>query len=357
MKWGIRWYGAKDHIPINHIRQIPGVDGVVGTLLGKMLGDLWTLEKIKALKDSVESSGLELLGIESVAVADAIKAGTEDRDRCIKNYKQTIRNLSSCGIHLICYSFKPIFGWAKTTLFYKNPDTSYSLVYDDKVVQSLKPQDMYELIKSQSKGFEMSGWEEKWLAKIDELLEIYKGFTREKLFDNLAYFLKEVIPVCEECDVKMAIHPDEPPYEIFGLLRITKNLEDLKQIIEVVDSPYNGIMLCTGSIGSNPDNDVVQIIKEVGHRVHFVHFRNVEFLGERKFRESAHMSKDGAFDMYKIMEALVDVGFDGIIRPDYGRTIWDEECMPGYGLYDRALGICYAQGLYEAITKSKGIQK
>ena len=177
--------------------------------------------------------------------------------------------------------------------------------------------------------------------------------TYTKIGDR-SYFLKKIIPVCEEMDVKMAIHPDDPPFELFGFPRITKNLEDLKKILSIVDSPYNGLTLCTGSLGAEPNNDMVEIIHEVGNKINFVHFRNVEFLGERKFRESAHLSTDGSLDMYAIMKALVDVGFDGVIRPDHGRTVFGEVAMPGYGLYDRAMGITYLQGLLEAITKAKG---
>lgn len=355
MKWGFRWYGEKgDTIPLDYVRQIPGINGVVGTLLTKLPGDVWEVSEIQELKDSVEKGGLELLGIESVAIHDAIKAGTPERDQYIENYIKTIKNLSACDVRMICYSFKPIFGWAKTDLFYENKDGSFSLVYDQAVVDKMEPADMYKLIHSQSKGFSLPGWEEERLNKFGKLVEMYEGVTEEILFENLSYFLKKIIPVCEAMDVKMAIHPDDPPFELFGFPRITKNLQDLKNILSIVDSPYNGLTLCTGSLGAEPNNDMVEIIREVGHRINFVHFRNVEFLGERKFRESAHLSTDGSLDMYAIMKALVDVGFDGVIRPDHGRTVFGEVAMPGYGLYDRAMGITYLQGLHEAITKAKG---
>lgn len=353
MEWGFRWYGEGDSIPLQNVKQIPGINGVVGTLLNKLPGDVWEVEEIQALKASVEAGDLKLLGIESVAIHDAIKAGTADRDRYIDNYIQTIRNLSACGVNMICYSFKPIFGWAKTELFYENLDGSFSLVYDQKVVDGMDPGDMYQLIHSQSKGFKLPGWEAERLKKFNDLMALYEGVTEEKLFDNLSYFLKKIIPVCEETDVLMAIHPDDPPWEIFGLPRITKNLSDLKKILSIVDSKYNGITLCTGSLGADPNNDMVEIIREVGHRINFVHFRNVLFMGERKFKESAHLSTEGSLDMYAIMKALVEVGFDGVIRPDHGRTVWGEVAMPGYGLYDRAMGITYLQGLHEAVVKSK----
>ena len=356
MKWGFRWYGAKDSIPLKHFKQIPGTDGVVGTLLGKLPGEVWEIDEIKAFKKSIEDEGLELLGIESVAVCDAIKARTAECDHYIDNYIQTIKNLAACDIHFVCYSFKPIFGWAKTNLKYENPDGSYSLVFDQSVVENMEASEMFQLINSQSNGFKLPGWEEERLKQFNTLMDMYKDVTEEDLFNNLAYFLQRVIPVCEQVDVKMGIHPDDPPWEIFGLPRITKNLEDYKRIINIIDSPYNGITLCTGSLGANPDTDLVQLIHELGHRISFVHLRNIEFLGENKFRESAHLSIDGSLDMYALMKALVDVGFDGIIRPDHGRAIWDEVAMPGYGLYDRALGFTYLKGLYEAITKSKEVK-
>lgn len=353
MQWGFRWYGEKgDTIPLENVRQIPGINGIVGTLLNKLPGDVWEISEIQELKESVETKNLEFLGIESVAVHDAIKAGTSERDKYIENYIQTIRNLSKCGIHMICYSFKPIFGWAKTDLFHENSDGSFSLVYDQSVVDNMEASDMFKLIHSQSKGFSLPGWEEERLNKFDSLVEIYQGVTEEVLFDNLTYFLKKIIPVCEEMNVKMAIHPDDPPFEIFGFPRITKNLNDLERILNIVDSPYNGITLCTGSLGADPENDLVEIIHEVGNKINFVHFRNVKFLGERHFKESAHLSTEGSLDMHAIMQALVDVDFDGVIRPDHGRTVWNEVAMPGYGLYDRAMGITYMQGLHESIIKS-----
>lgn len=353
MKWGFRWYGSKgDSIPLKHIKQVPGVNGVVGTLLHKLPGDIWSVNEINEFKSEIVASGLELLGIESVAIHDAIKAGTKDRDLYIDNYIQTIRNLAVCDVRLVCYSFKAIFGWAKTHLFYENEDNSFSLVFDQEVVENMEARDMFKLIHSQSNGFKMPGWEEKRLKDFDRLMKMYEGITEEKLFDNLKYFLEKVIPVCEEVDVKLGIHPDDPPWEIFGLPRITKNIDDLKRIIEVIDSPYNGITFCTGALGPNINNDLVSMIKEIGHRINFVHFRNIEFMGPKKFKETAHETNSGSLDMYQLMKALIDIGFDGVIRPDHGRSIWGETSMPGYGLYDRALGMTYAHGLYEAIIKS-----
>ncbi|WP_086315698.1 mannonate dehydratase [Candidatus Enterococcus palustris] len=357
MKWGFRWYGTEgDAIPLKHIRQIPGITGIVGTLLNKLPGDIWSVEEIQTLKQSVEKEGLELLGIESIAIHDAIKAGTPERDLYIDHYIQTLRNLGKCGISLVCYSFKPIFGWAKTDLAYENEDGSLSLLFDQAVVENMQPEDMYQLIHSQSKGFRLPGWEEERLQQFQELKAMYEGVTEEKLVENLRYFLERVIPVCEDEDIKMGIHPDDPPWEIFGLPRITKNLADLKRILSLVDSPANGITFCTGSLGADPTNDLPTMIREIGDRINFVHFRNVKYLGDHRFEETAHPSVAGSLDMSALMQALVDVGYEGVIRPDHGRAIWDENAMPGYGLYDRAMGLTYIQGLYEA-TKANENRK
>lgn len=351
LKWTFRWYGDNDPITLDHIRQIPNMHGVVGTLVKKLPGDLWTKEEILELKNAVEAKGLTLAGIESVSIHDSIKAGTPERDHYIEVYKENIKNLGELGVNVICYSFKPIFGWAKTNLEYELPDSSHTLEYDDKVVQQIEPKQMFGLISGQTSGFQLSGWEPERLAKFQKLEDMYKGITEEKLFENLCYFLERVIPVCEQYGVKMAIHPDDPPFDMFGLPRITKNKEDILKIVNAVDSDYNGVTLCTGSLGANPENDLVDIIHSLKGKIHFAHLRNVQILGDKHFLESAHLSKEGSLDMYAIVKALHDIGFDGIARPDHGRTIWGEVARPGYGLYDRAIGISYLQGLEEAVEK------
>lgn len=353
MKWSFRWYGKDDPIPIEYVNQIPQMDGVVGTLLDKLPGDVWEVDEIQALKESVNRVGLQLHGIESVSIHDAIKAGTAERDQYIENYKQTIRNLGSCGVKVICYSFKPIFGWLKTDLNYKFEDGSIGLVYDQSVIDGMRPSETFNYVKKQTGGFKLSGWEEERLAKFDRLTAMYEGITEAQLFENYRYFIEAIVDTLEESDVYMAIHPDDPPWNVFEYPRITKNLDDLKRILSITDSKHHGLTLCTGSLGANPNNDLVEIINEVADRIHFVHFRNVGFLGQQKFAETAHYTPEGSLDMYAIMKALIDNGYDGIIRPDHGREIWGEVARPGYGLYDRALGISYMQGLYEAITKDK----
>lgn len=210
---------------------------------------------------------------------------------------------------------------------------------------------MADEMQKGSGGFEMPGWEPERMASLMSLFEQYKSVSHDDLFNNLQYFLEQIIPVCEECDIKMAIHPDDPPWDIFGLPRITTNKENLRRILSLVDSEYNGLTLCSGSLGSNPDNDIPELIRLFGKHIHFAHVRNIKIHERGKFDESSHLSSDGSLDLFEIMKAYHDVGFDGYIRPDHGRMIWDESGRAGYGLYDRALGITYLNGLWEAIEK------
>ena len=176
----------------------------------------------------------------------------------------------------------------------------------------------------------------------------------DRLFRNLVYFLEAIGGVCEKYDIKMGIHPDDPAWPIFGLPRIVTGQEDILRLLKAVDKPYNGITLCTGSLGSNPANDICGIIRAAKGRIPFAHIRNLKYNSDRDFEEAAHLSSDGSMDMYAIMKELYDTGFDGVIRPDHGRMIWGEKAMPGYGLYDRALGATYLSGLWEAIEKGGG---
>ncbi len=353
MKMVFRWYGSKfDPIPLRYIRQIPGVSGVVATLMEFPAGDVWPVEAIMAQKAEVNAAGLELEVIESVNVHEDIKLGLPTRDRYIENYKQTLRNLKLGGVKVVCYNFMPVFDWTRSNLAKVLPDGSNALSYDQTIIDRITdPQKMADEIQKGSGGFEMPGWEPERMASLKSLFEQYKAVSHDDLFNNLKYFLEQIIPVCEECNIKMAIHPDDPPWDIFGLPRITTNKENLRRILSLVDSEYNGLTLCSGSLGSNPENDIPEIVRLFGKRIHFAHVRNIKILEPGKFDESSHLSSDGSLDLFEIMKAYHDVGFDGYIRPDHGRMIWDEKGRAGYGLYDRALGITYLNGLWEAIEK------
>lgn len=358
MEMTFRWYGAdQEKITLDQIRQIPGVKGVVGCLMDIPVGEVWPEERIDELVRQVEDHGLTLKVIESVNIHDDIKVGLSSRDKYIENYKQTIRNLAKFGIKVICYNFMPVFDWIKSDLDYELVDGSKTLCFEKKDIPD-DPQELLDTYAKGTNGFTLPGWEPERLAQVKHLFEIYKDVDEDKLRENLVYFLKAIMPTCEECDVKMAIHPDDPPYSMFGLPRIIKNREDLDWLCRAVDTPYNGITLCTGSIAEDPANDVYAILEEFTRRgrIHFAHVRNIKYLhpGENKdFYEAAHLSESGSLDMYRIVQALHDNGFTGFIRPDHGRMIWGETGRPGYGLFDRALGVAYINGLWEALDKKE----
>ncbi len=353
MKMTLRWFGKNyDSVTLEQIRQIPGVTGVITTLYNKAAGELWSLDEILEMKGEVESKGLKIEGIESVNIHDAIKIGLPEREQYINNYIETLENLGKADIHLVCYNFMPVFDWTRSDLAKVREDGSTVLSYDQEIIDSIDPTKIFAELDKKSNGFVLPGWEPERLEKVKVLFEQYKDVDNDKLLENLIYFLNKIKPVCEKYDIKMAIHPDDPAWPVFSLPRIVINKENILKILKGVDSEFNGITLCTGSLGSNPNNDIVDIIKVAKGRIHFAHVRNLIHHAPGKFDEAAHLSSDGSLDMYEIMKALYEIGFDGPVRPDHGRAIWGEVAMPGYGLYDRALGATYLNGLLEAIAKN-----
>ena len=353
MQMTFRWFGSeKDTVTLEQIKQIPNVVGVVPALHNLPAGEAWELDDIMKMKSEIEKAGLTMECIESVNVHEDIKIGLPTRDKYIENYKTSIRNLAKAGVKVICYNFMPVFDWTRTDLAMDLGDGATCLSYDGVQIEGKSPEQMFKDIDDNSNGYAMPGWETERMPEIKELFEKYKGVTSDDLWNNLKYFLDAIMPVCEECDVKMAIHPDDPPWDIFGLPRIIKDRESLKKLLEIVPSKYNGLTFCTGSLGASSKNDLPSMIREFGDRIYFAHLRNVKVV-DNHFNETAHESNTGSLDMYEIVKALQDVGFDGYIRPDHGRMIWGEVARPGYGLYDRALGVAYLNGLWEAVKKSK----
>lgn len=360
MKMTLRWYGSKlDSITLNQIRQIPGVKGVISGLYDIPAGEVWRVERIHALKNEIEKEGLTLEGIESVSVHEDIKLGTPQAEKYIVNYKQTLKNLGEAGIKLACYNFMPVFDWLRTDLAKVLPDGSNTMSYDKDIIDSINPSEIFDLMSGQSGGFVLSGWEPERVNEIKKLLELYSDVDEEKLWKNLEAFLKEVIPVAEKYDVKMAIHPDDPPWSVFGLPRLITSKENLDRFINLVNSPYNGLTICTGSLGAGVKNNMPEIIRYFGAkgRIHFGHVRNIKIHEPGKFDEVSHRSEDGSLDMFEIMKAFYDIRFEGPLRPDHGRMLWGEKGRPGYGLFDRALGITYLIGLWEAIEKMEKIER
>lgn len=349
-----RWYGEADPIPLQYIKQIPGCSGIMGMMDNFAAGEVWDKEIFRRYVEEVHQSGLEVEVIESVNVHEDIKLGLETRDRYIENYKQSIRNLAECGVKVIVYNFMPVFDWLRTDLAKEiEEDGSNSLYYDEKDLEGMTPEILVSRTIESAKGFSLPGWEPERLAELKEVLSLYREIDEEKLLENFQYFLERILPTCEEVGIKMALHPDDPAWPVFGIPRISHTKEQLDRIINLVDSPANCLCVCTGSLGSSLDNDIPGILRYFGEKkkIACAHVRNVKHLAPRTFRESSHLSSEGDLDMYEVMKALYDVGFDGYLRPDHGRMIWGEQGRAGYGLYDRALGLTYLNGLWEAIQK------
>lgn len=355
MKMTFRHYGNDDPISLQYVAQIPGVTGVMAMLNEFEAGEVWDKDIFKAYVDECHKYGLECEIIESINVHEDIKMGLPTRDEYIENYKQSLRNVAECGVKVVIYNFMPVFDWLKTDLAYELPDGSNTLAFDQAKVEGLSPRDMVDEILNGAGNFQLPGWEPERLARLEEVLDQYKDIDEDKLRENYKYFLEAIIPTCEEVGIKMAVHPDDPAWPLFDIPRITSTADDLEKIINLVDSPSNTLCICTGSLGSRKENDLPAIIREyVGRdRVGAMHVRNIKFEGEKKFYEAAHLSTCGSLDMYEIMKALSDSGFTGYLRPDHGRMIWGEEGRAGYGLYDRALGVTYLNGLWEAVEKDK----
>jgi mannonate dehydratase len=353
MEMTLRWFGSKyDSVTLEQIRQIPGVKGVITTLYHTVPGEAWKMEDIIAMKAEVEAAGLKVAGIESVNIHDAIKLGLPERDLYIDNYITSLENLGKADIRMVCYNFMPVFDWTRTELARKRADGSTVLAYNQDYVDQISPETLFASVESNSNGFVMPGWEPERLKRNKELFKLYEDVDDDKLFANLKYFLERIMPTCDKYDINMAIHPDDPAWSVFGLPRIIISKENIHRMMKMVDNPHNGVTFCSGSYGTNLANDLPDMIRSLKGRIHFAHVRNLKFNSQRDFEEAAHLSSDGTFDMYEIMKALYEIGFTGPIRPDHGRMIWGEVAMPGYGLYDRALGATYLNGLWEAIDKS-----
>ena len=347
MEMTFRWYGRDDQVTLENIRQIPGMKGIVTAIYDVPVGEVWSRERIRQLKQDVEASGLKLSVIESVPVHEDIKLGKTTRDQLIDNYIQTIKNLGAEGVNIVCYNFMPVFDWTRTDLAYDLPDGSNALIFDEEVAKKMDP------VKGE---LSLPGWDSSYTKdEMKAIMDEYSKVDEEKLWEHLEYFIKRVIPAAEEAGVKMAIHPDDPPYSIFGLPRIITSKENLVRFVELYDSPNNGVTVCVGSYASDPNNNAVEMLKEMlkRNRVNFMHARNIRLTGKGKsFEESAHPTEYGSIDMYEVVKALHDANWEGPIRPDHGRMIWGETGRPGYGLFDRALGATYLHGLAEAVAKN-----
>ncbi len=351
MTW--RWYGiGNDHISLSDIKQIPGVEGIVWALHNYPAGEVWPLDEILKEKELINSFGFNIDVVESVNVHEDIKLGKSMRDEYINNYCTTLRNLAKAGVKVVTYNFMPVFDWTRTDLYHQLDDGSNALFYE-KDVANVDVDVMIKNILDSTNSMTMPGWEPERLANVKERIKEYSSLTEEDLWDNLKYFLDRVIPVAKECDIKMAIHPDDPPWSIFGLHRLIINKQNIEKFLSLYDSQYNGLAICTGSLGASEDNDLVDIVSTFASKIHFIHIRNVKVYENGDFCEVSHRSCDGRIDVYRVLKTLHKNGYKGYIRPDHGRHLWGEEkvCRPGYGLYDRALGVMYMLGIIDSLRE------
>ena len=344
MEMTFRWFGASDPVSLEQIGQIPGVRGVVSALTDVPAGAVWPRESLENLAERIASAGLRLSVVESIAVHEDIKLGRPTRDALADDYARSIENVGRVGVRVICYNFMPVFDWTRTNLAMRMPDGSTTLAFDDEDLAGI------DLLKGTE---DLPGWAATYDAPtLGALMDAYAGVTEQRLWENLAYFLERIVPVAESAGVKLAIHPDDPPWPVFGLPRIISDGAALDRVTALVNSPANGVTFCTGSLGANPKNDLPAIARKLGAagKIHFVHARNVRVTGHHQFHETEHPTAFGDIDMRRVLGSLRETGFDGPMRPDHGRMIWGEHGRPGYGLNDRALGAAYLQGLWEGLS-------
>ncbi|HEY0217763.1 MAG TPA: mannonate dehydratase [Cellulomonas sp.] len=370
MKMGFRWFGeGNDTVTLDEIRQVPGVETIVWSLHHKQAGEVWHEAEIAAeiatitqLTDEHRARGVRTTFdaevVESVNVHESIKLGRTvlgmSRDQAIENYRTTLARLGRAGVKVVCYNFMPVFDWLRTDMFHPLPDGSTALFYEKAVVDRLSPESLIETMAASSGGLTLPGWEPERLAAFTELSAAYAGVTHEDMYAHYQYFLDAVVPTCEEYDIKLGVHPDDPAFDLFGWPRVVSHKEDLARVLSLNDSPYHGLTLCLGSFSSHREADAVDAVRTFMDRIHFSHVRNIKHFDNGDFTEVAHRAREGHVDTVGIMRAYAEAGYTGYVRPDHGRHLWDENTTrrprPGYGLYDRALGIQYLLGAWDAAT-------
>ncbi|MFC5846849.1 mannonate dehydratase [Deinococcus petrolearius] len=341
----MRWFGPADPVPLWKLRQVPNLTGIVSALHDVAPGDPWTREGVARLRQTVEAAGLTLSVIESIPVHEDIKLGTSRRDERIETWIASLEAVAAEGVRVVCYNFMPVFDWTRTDLAHVRADGSTALIYRH-----------VDVAGDQGDGagngpVALPGWAEAYTPEALAVLRAaYADLSADGLRANLAYFLRAVVPVAARLGVRLAIHPDDPPWPVLGLPRVVSTADDLDFVLRAAPDLHSGLTFCTGSLGARAGHDLPALARRFAPHVHFVHARNVLRHGERDFDEVAHISGQGSIELARTVMTLARACPGVPVRPDHGRMIWGETGRPGYGLYDRALGATYLQGLIDAAT-------
>lgn len=379
-----RWFGQSDKVTLDMLRQI-GVEGIVTSLHGVPIGEVWTVEAIKAVQDNIAAHGMRWSVVESLPVSEEIKYAGPGRDRLIENYKVSLAHLGQCGIHTVCYNFMPVIDWIRTELEYPLGDGTSSLYFDyvkfayfdlrileregaekdysaetlakvealSKVITDEERRHLVDVIIVKTQGFVNANFRDDDDAPVrtfKALMALYDGITKEKLRDNLVYFLRAIMSVCEEYGMQMCIHPDDPPMPVLGLPRIVTDEEDIAWMLNAVDNPHNGLTFCAGSLSSGAHNDVVRMARRFAPRTRFVHLRSCDVFGNGNFIEAPHTA--GRANLVELVRIFEKQDPSLPFRVDHGKTMLGDEKVgynPGYSFHGRMLALGQVEGMMAAV--------
>ena len=362
-----RWFGKNDKITLAMLKQI-GVEGIVTALHDVPLGEVWTREKIRDLKEYIESYGMRWSVVESLPVVETIKYGGPDRDEQIEVYKESLRNLSAEGIHTICYNFMPVLDWARTDLLHENPNGSSNLYFNYAefayfdLAKTMTPEKEHQLVETiiiKTQGFVSGNFsenDEAPIQKFRDFLDLYKGIDKAQLRANMKYFLEAIMPTCEECGMNMCVHPDDPPIEILGLPRIVRTEEDIQWFLDAVPNPHNGLTFCAGSLSAGAYNNVVEMARKFAPRTHFVHLRSCHIFPNGDFTEASHLG--GRADIVELARIFEKENPALPMRVDHGMTMLGDETKgynAGYSFLGRMFALGQVQGILATVDRELGI--